>query len=230
MIRCMVYTLLTILTNTPVREPPHLLSLSHVWSPSRAHRAHPTSSFPTCILPHPVHLSWPRRTLRRCHPHLAPDTILPLLPVHMPQISSWLDHIPYPSFQLFRLCHRDPVSPHHAAKSSGPPTSGLPSRTSGHSRPHPGKLKGDHIPGKPPSLFRSHSLVACVWLIAVPSPSCSCGGTDAEEGRAVTISTVKTPPVEGRRATSPMAVENVERSSWANYKSRRGDHQCSGCR
>lgn len=29
------------------------------------------------------------------------------------------------------------------------------------------------------------------------------------------ISTVKVPPVEGWRATSPREVENVERSSWA---------------
>ena len=30
------------------------------------------------------------------------------------------------------------------------------------------------------------------------------------------MSTVKTPPVEGIKATSPREVENVERSSWAN--------------
>jgi hypothetical protein len=35
---------------------------------------------------------------------------------------------------------------------------------------------------------------------------------------AVVISTTKTPPVAGCRATSPRAVENVERSSWANYE------------
>ena len=33
---------------------------------------------------------------------------------------------------------------------------------------------------------------------------------------AWTISTVKTPPVVGIRATSPRDVEKVERSSWAN--------------
>lgn len=33
---------------------------------------------------------------------------------------------------------------------------------------------------------------------------------------AVVMVTVKTPPVAGMRATSPMEVEKVERSSWAN--------------
>jgi hypothetical protein len=36
-----------------------------------------------------------------------------------------------------------------------------------------------------------------------------------EEEVVVVMSTVKTPPVAGCRATSPRAVENVERSSWA---------------
>lgn len=31
------------------------------------------------------------------------------------------------------------------------------------------------------------------------------------------MSTIKVPPVEGWRATSPREVENVERSSWAYY-------------
>lgn len=31
------------------------------------------------------------------------------------------------------------------------------------------------------------------------------------------MSTMKVPPVEGCRATSPRLVEKVERSSWANY-------------
>jgi hypothetical protein len=32
------------------------------------------------------------------------------------------------------------------------------------------------------------------------------------------METIKVPPVDGWRATSPRAVENVERSSWANWK------------
>ena len=36
-------------------------------------------------------------------------------------------------------------------------------------------------------------------------------------GTECTISTVKTPPVEGMRAISPIEREKVERSSWANW-------------
>lgn len=37
------------------------------------------------------------------------------------------------------------------------------------------------------------------------------------EGGVKVMSTVKVPPVLGWRATSPRAVENVDRSSWAYY-------------
>ena len=74
----------------------------------------------------------------------------------------------------------------------------------------------ENIPGKPPSVFRSHNLVvsgSSLWVCALVStlPSSLLGG----EG-AWTMSIVKTPPVEGIKATSPREVENVERSSWAN--------------
>lgn len=49
------------------------------------------------------------------------------------------------------------------------------------------------------------------------------GGSEGEEaeaeavGAGVWIVTMKVPPVEGWRATSPRAMENVERSSWAYF-------------
>jgi hypothetical protein len=65
------------------------------------------------------------------------------------------------------------------------------------------KEKKRNIPGKPPSLFRSHKILSCV--VICPSFIVPCH-----------IVTVNTPPVLGTRATSPRSVLNVERSSWAN--------------
>ena len=74
----------------------------------------------------------------------------------------------------------------------------------------------ENIPGKPPSVFRSHNLVVPVsrlWVFARVSTLLS---SLLVGSRAWMMSTVKTPPVEGIKATSPREVENVERSSWAN--------------
>lgn len=72
----------------------------------------------------------------------------------------------------------------------------------------PGRM-GDGVltvPGNAPSVFRSQRRVVWVW-------GCVCWFGGWAEW---TMSTVKTPPVEGRRETSPREVEKVERSSWAN--------------
>lgn len=79
----------------------------------------------------------------------------------------------------------------------------------------------NNAPGKPPSAFRSHNLVVLVsesWPSAFVSASVS---SVLVGSAAWTMSTVKTPPVEGIKATSPRDVENVERSSWANWGGRR---------
>lgn len=44
------------------------------------------------------------------------------------------------------------------------------------------------------------------------------GGIEEEVEGWWKISTMKVPPVEGCRATSPRLVEKVERSSWANFR------------
>lgn len=65
------------------------------------------------------------------------------------------------------------------------------------------------VSGKPPSVLRSHRVVD--WTDA--------GEVDEEvevDGERWWIVTMKVPPVEGWRATSPRERENVERSSWAN--------------
>ena len=68
------------------------------------------------------------------------------------------------------------------------------------------------VSGNPPSTVRSQrtAVDAC-------APDLS---SSSESGRAplawVVISTTKTPPVAGWRATSPSEVEKVESSSWAN--------------
>lgn len=54
------------------------------------------------------------------------------------------------------------------------------------------------VSGKPPSTFLSHSTVAA-----------------AAAAEPWWIVTTKVPPVEGWSATSPMAMEKVDRSSWA---------------
>lgn len=67
------------------------------------------------------------------------------------------------------------------------------------------------VSGKPPSVLRSHRVVD--WTD---------GGDDEEldeeedAGERWWMVTMKVPPVEGWRATSPRERENVERSSWAN--------------
>lgn len=53
-----------------------------------------------------------------------------------------------------------------------------------------------------------------------PPADPGCGGDTKDEEVLLAvgewkISTVKVPPVDGWRATSPREVENVERSSWA---------------
>jgi len=56
---------------------------------------------------------------------------------------------------------------------------------------------------------------------SAPGPGCGvCCEVEEEEEEEEEegewkISTVKVPPVDGWRATSPSEVENVERSSWA---------------
>lgn len=66
------------------------------------------------------------------------------------------------------------------------------------------------VSGKPPSVLRSQRVVD--WTDA--------GVVDEEfevkDGERWWIVTMKVPPVEGWRATSPRERENVERSSWAN--------------
>lgn len=69
-----------------------------------------------------------------------------------------------------------------------------------------------YLPGKPPSVFRSHN--RDVWVVNWPSCDTACG-SDGEP--AWTISIVKTPPVDGTKETSPRDVENVDRSSCANW-------------
>jgi len=63
------------------------------------------------------------------------------------------------------------------------------------------------VSGKPPSTLRSQR----TWLEVVVVPAWGGGG-----GAEWVISTTKTPPVEGWRATSPREVEKVDSSSWAN--------------
>ena len=62
------------------------------------------------------------------------------------------------------------------------------------------------VSGKPPSVLRSQRVVD--WREAVEE--------EDDDGGRWWIVTMKVPPVEGWRATSPRERENVERSSWAN--------------
>jgi hypothetical protein len=74
--------------------------------------------------------------------------------------------------------------------------------------------KRENIPGNPPSTLRSQSTLSCTSIsISVSAPD---AGADADAETAV-ILTINVPPVHGTSATSPSAVENVERSSWANF-------------
>lgn len=77
-----------------------------------------------------------------------------------------------------------------------------------------------HVPGNPPSAFRSHNLTVVV-LTEARSWDVSVAASGLGDLGIWTRSTVKTPPVEGIKATSPRDVENVERSSCANLISER---------
>lgn len=63
-----------------------------------------------------------------------------------------------------------------------------------------------YLPGKPPSVFRSHSIAS--WY----------SGASPATTLSDNMVTVKTPPVAGTSATSPRDVENVCSSSCANWR------------
>lgn len=65
------------------------------------------------------------------------------------------------------------------------------------------------LPGNPPSALRSQSRCFCTTTTPSPAPR--------SDSAAWWSWTIKVPPVDGCRATSPREVEKVERSSWANF-------------
>lgn len=67
----------------------------------------------------------------------------------------------------------------------------------------------EYVPGNPPSVFRSQSRTFCVSLLVALSLPISWG--------TYVSSTVKSPPVAGIKAISPIWVLNVESSSCANW-------------
>lgn len=77
-------------------------------------------------------------------------------------------------------------------------------------------LFSSFVSGKPPSVFRSQSVVVVVSTPEVCRPMLM-SVTEVVEELAVVMCTRKVPPVEGWRDTSPRERLNVERSSCAYW-------------